>query len=429
MQILIKTVKTSNMKLFYFLLLFTFSFLLQTQTAKADDLIKVELVGNNNCNGQLEVGIWVRASAFATSDFEIGTSSLFFNFDPAVVTYSSYNEVQFSATATQGTTSNWADQRIDVHPGCGLISLVLQKKEGGSNNYLLSKDEPILVGKIEFDILTANTDPGISLNGGFTSFNSSMSNDGTVSKTLEDYPILTDYACCSNGAVANVGLKAMLGGPYNNSTQLMNDDLRNLKHIPYNDPYVSLGFDYINYNDGSSMINPTTALANKGIHSIVDWVFLKVYNVIDPTMIVTAQPALIKRNGEIVSLDGQTPIRFANFNSCTFSIAIYHRNHLGIQTKANGVSFSQGGSNLLDFTSASVQLEASTQNDINGVYALFPGDANFDASIDAADRSIVWNARNTTGYLSSDVSLDGFCDASDRSFVWNFRNKSGVQLP
>ena len=68
------------------------------------------------------------------------------------------------------------------------------------------------------------------------------------------------------------------------------------------------------------------------------------------------------------------------------------------------------------------------RKNINGVMTLWAGDANGDGSINATDRTITWNQRNSAGYLTGDVSVDGNINATDRTTAWNNRNKN-AQLP
>ena len=42
--------------------------------------------------------------------------------------------------------------------------------------------------------------------------------------------------------------------------------------------------------------------------------------------------------------------------------------------------------------------------------------------VNAADRSLTWNQRNTSGYIESDVDLSGTVNAADRSITWNNKN-------
>lgn len=82
---------------------------------------------------------------------------------------------------------------------------------------------------------------------------------------------------------------------------------------------------------------------------------------------------------------------------------------------------------LLNFTDGS---NATNQYSLDSlVYGLYPGDCSGDNhTVDASARSAARNKRNQSGYLREDVNLSGTVDAADRSICWNLRNTS-VQLP
>ncbi len=170
-------------------------------------IVKIELDGANNCAGQLSVDIKVRSSDFSTSNFEIGSSSIFLNFDPALVDFVSYTGVEFNAsTSTQASDANWIEQAHGYDQECGLLNIVLQKEDGGTNNYLLDNANLIHVGTAVFNFTGLDADPMLMVNRRFTLFNSSATNDGTALKSVEDYPKLMDYECdlCSSPNITNI---------------------------------------------------------------------------------------------------------------------------------------------------------------------------------------------------------------------------------
>ncbi len=159
-------------------------------------IVKIELDGYNNCSGQIQVDIKIKSSDFSTTDFSIGSSSIFLNFDPQIVSYNSYTPVEFDAdVSTQAAGANWLPHRYDVDATCGLFDLTLQKEEGGVNNYDLNKSTYITIGTVYFDFVFTDTDPMISINQLFTMFNSADQNDGTAMRDIENYPKLLQYSC------------------------------------------------------------------------------------------------------------------------------------------------------------------------------------------------------------------------------------------
>ncbi len=175
-------------------------------------IIKVDLIGNNLCNDYLEVGIYVRASDFSSTDFEIGSSSFFFNYNPAVVSFADYTPAEFDATTSAiAAGANWIDQAITSDNECGLLSLVVQKEDGGLSNYELNKVDLILVGTVLMQFVNGEADPDIRINERFTMFNSAQTNDGTAMIAVEDYPKVQNYACfnnCTPAFISNISTNA-----------------------------------------------------------------------------------------------------------------------------------------------------------------------------------------------------------------------------
>lgn len=122
--------------------------------------------------------------------------------------------------------------------------------------------------------------------------------------------------------------KAFLQGAYNNSTGLMNDDLRSQNLIPSTEPYTALAYSVENANI-SLKGSPLTATGND---AIVDWILIELRST--PTTIITARAALIQRDGDIVDVDGVSPVFFESVTSGSYYIAIRHRNHLGAMSAA-----------------------------------------------------------------------------------------------
>lgn len=130
-------------------------------------------------------------------------------------------------------------------------------------------------------------------------------------------------------ACVQVTAKAMLQGPFNISNGLMNDDLRLNSLIPPVDPYSALNFTHL--GGGYEAISPEV-LATSGNDAIVDWVFLELRDAGDPTTVIATRSALIQRDGDIVDVNGVSPVRFANVAPGDYYVAVFHRNHLAIMS-------------------------------------------------------------------------------------------------
>ncbi|MEI2750636.1 MAG: hypothetical protein V9E88_18000 [Ferruginibacter sp.] len=90
--------------------------------------------------------------------------------------------------------------------------------------------------------------------------------------------------------------------------------------------------------------------------NIVDWVFLELRNndLASPgANVVQTRAALLRRNGEIVDVDGISPVYFKNIDANNnYTLVVRHRNHLGIATDpvANLQTIDLSGNSETDFT-------------------------------------------------------------------------------
>lgn len=163
------------------------------------NIVQVKLESSDNCSGQLDLAIFVKSSDLAsTTSFRIGSSSIFLNFNPSVISYASHTTQEFSAnTSPQAAGANWVDQSLGADNGAGLLNLVLQKEPGGTGDYYLNKNDWIHVATVTFDWITPSaTDPGIRLHDKFTMFNT-PTNDGLVTRDIESYPVAQGWDNCS----------------------------------------------------------------------------------------------------------------------------------------------------------------------------------------------------------------------------------------
>ena len=172
-----------------------------------------------------------------------------------------------------------------------------------------------------------------------------------------------------------VSVKALLQGAYDPGTGMMRDDLRQQQMLPLQQPYNIPPYAYT----GSEQID--TAHASKsGADAIVDWVLIELRDAQQPAQIVARRAALIQRDGDIVDVDGSTPVRFTNMAAGQYHIAIRHRNHLGVMT-AGALQLGPVPAHI-DLTSAAIPTYGvDAQAQINGKFVLWSGDVNNDGSI------------------------------------------------
>jgi len=112
---------------------------------------------------------------------------------------------------------------------------------------------------------------------------------------------------------------------------------------------------------------------------------------------------------------------FNNAPSGTYYLQVIHRNSLETWSKSGGESFTQGGVNNFNFTTAGSQAFGSNQVLRLGKHCMWSGDVDQDGIIDINDASITDNDifNFTTGYVRSDVNGDDIVDLADVSTVDN----------
>jgi len=262
-----------------------------------------------------------------------------------------------------------------------------------------------------------------------TDFDGDLSNDDT---DLDGLPDVLDA-----DPFVLVNMRVYLQGAYDfRNTKIMTDDLRKKGYIPLKEPYATLElgvfkpFTHVG-KGGQDTITDATILEDKGENSIVDWVFLELRSSVDPTIVVETRSALIQRDGDIVEVDGESPVYFPVTEDNNYYIVIKHRNHLGIMTKDP----IQMDRNLLapialDFTDGTTPIHGSNgmrEKDLDGKFAMWGGNTDGNRYIifqgsgvgipdsdgifftifgDETNRPPKYN-HISNGYSMSDCNLDG----------------------
>jgi hypothetical protein len=223
--------------------------------------------------------------------------------------------------------------------------------------------------------------------------------------------------------------KAYIQGSYNTSTLMMNDNLRTLNLIPTTEPYTTLlGISLIN----AGAVTTPSVLAVSGNNAIVDWVAVRLRHKTTPSVIIGTQVALLQRDGDIVAVDGVSPLSFS-ISAEQYYIEIIHRNHLSI-TSAQPVALSTAGINAIDFRSPTTPTYGTNaQNNMGGKMAMVSGDANHDKQVNAADFNTKWLPQNGQSYnyilRQADFNLDGQVNAADFNTQWLPNNSRQTQAP
>lgn len=244
--------------------------------------------------------------------------------------------------------------------------------------------------------------------------------------TAPKYQAQLDNIC----APLSLRIRVILQGPYNPATGLMEDGLRAAGLLPTTEPFTALGFTHVNNNGGD--IIQSGVLSVTGRNAIVDWIRVELRNATTPSQIAATRCALLQRDGDIVDMDGVTPVEFLNNAEGAYYIAIRHRNHLGFRTM-NAVTCS-ASTTVLNLSNNSVPLYGTNplQQLASGVYGMYAGDANSDGAINAVDRNNYWRvqAGQPFQYLNAgaDFNLDAAINDMDRNNHWRVNNSLVQQL-
>lgn len=158
-----------------------------------------------------------------------------------------------------------------------------------------------------------------------------------------------------------VSPKVFLQGPFNNGTGRMSDALRTLNLIPLTEPYSSAS--------GSSLITPALRGSGGGETStasvvgnaagaatdntIVDWIIVQLHNA-STNAVISQRAALLQRDGDIVDVDGVSPLNMAGNAPSNYFVSVKHRNHIGIRT-ASSLALAKVTNTNYDFSTSNSQ--------------------------------------------------------------------------
>ncbi|MBK9337635.1 MAG: SprB repeat-containing protein [Lewinellaceae bacterium] len=221
--------------------------------------------------------------------------------------------------------------------------------------------------------------------------------------------------------MVQVAPKVFLQGPYIAAVQLMHDSLRVKDLIPLTEPYTGLtNFTHVG---GGGETTTADVLAVTGNNAIVDWVFLELRDSANPALVIATRSALLQRDGDVVDVDGVSPVEFPIAGDVFYFVTVRHRNHFGAQVADPAFHPSCNAletdfRNLLPGDSYQFNGLNPAQRLISGKYVLWAGNGRVDFQLkyngSNNDRSVILsvvglNTPNATvpGYLLADYNLDG----------------------
>lgn len=202
-----------------------------------------------------------------------------------------------------------------------------------------------------------------------------------------------------------VSARAWLEGPYIQSTGMMHDQLRSSQLVP------------LTISNGIS--TSAAVLAVTGPNAIVDWVTVSLRPQFSQATVVGQRRALIQRDGDVVDVDGSSPVTF-NAPPGDYYVVISHRNHLGAMT-ADPIALSVTSATV-DFRSAALAVYGTeARRSLGTQRLLWAGCASdnwagykqisYTGTFNDRDAILtkVGSMPNTTvaGYHNEDTNLDG----------------------
>ncbi len=232
--------------------------------------------------------------------------------------------------------------------------------------------------------------------------------------------------------------KVFLQGAYNTSTLVMSDALRTPTNlIPLSDPYRTAPYN-ISFTHVANAIAEVAAgsvFGNQAFtnDNIVDWVFLELRNTtVSPgNLVLQTRSALVQRDGDIVDIDGVSPVTFNNVANANYVIAVRHRNHLGLSTdpatNKPALGETKSTATPVDFigeTDPRLYGTSTAYTTFSGKNLLWSGDAGSDGKVKYAgssnDPSTIltqvlgfpgnsvgsYTYNNAIGYFSGDLNMD-----------------------
>lgn len=269
------------------------------------------------------------------------------------------------------------------------------------------------------------------------------SQGGSTSEWSQTANFTTLAPPCEVSPTTVLAVKVLLDGAWRNADLLMVDSLRERGQLPQTEPYTAMG-----HTPTGATSTTAAVLSVVGTNAIVDWVVLELRSSTTPSQVLEARAALLQRDGDIVAVDGTSPIGFC-LAAGSYHVAVRHRNHLGAMT-AQPVQLN-GTATAVDFSAtATTTWGTNAQKAANGRTLLWAGNTVSDAEVKYTgptnDRDVILlligggvPTNTVQGYHPEDVNLDGVVkytgSNNDRDVVLGTvggsvpTNSIGQQLP
>ena len=235
----------------------------------------------------------------------------------------------------------------------------------------------------------------------------------TIIYQYDEVGNITQMETRLSGIIINT--RIYLQAAYNSGNVSMNNNLKDI--LPTIEPYTAIGYNHVNGGGGESC--SASVFTDNSNNGIVDWVVIEIRDANSPATIFATHSALLQKDGDIVGMDGKSPVNIKSVNAGMYYVAIRHRNHLGIMTDNPLALSGRIDSEGVDFTNSSTSTwGVNAQKEISGKMVMWQGDANGDGAIKYNGASNDKNAilfqvglftpnNIISGYYREDANMDG----------------------
>jgi hypothetical protein len=180
--------------------------------------------------------------------------------------------------------------------------------------------------------------------------------------------------------------------------------------IPLVQPYSAEPWGYNGYEKVTELPN-----------DIVDWVLVELRS--DDTTVAAKRAAFIRKDGQLVDLNGISKIAFKDIPSGNYHTVIYHRNHLPLMSSEKLLITNK--SDLTDLTNQSNISSITPSSDLGGgVFGMYAGDTNGSSIITFSDATCIIQNNTRINYNIADVNLSGIVTFADVTSVINNNTKA-----
>jgi len=242
------------------------------------------------------------------------------------------------------------------------------------------------------------------------------------------YAFLTGIAviaALATRAQTTVDLKVYLEGPYFSGA--LTPWLNGWGYLPLDHPYDASPWFYY----GPEAV---TAIPNA---DVVDWVLVELRQTTGAASTaiqdsaIARQVGFILENGNIVGMDGNSPLQFSVAVTSNLYAVVMTRNHLGIMS---GYPLQiSGGVYTYDFTTGADKVYGGVNGHkliATGVWAMVSGDGDSNGNVNNADKIDVWRPQSgNSGYLNGDFNMNGQVDNVDKNEYWKPNSGRSSQVP